>query len=71
MSYHVTVCFRHSNPEMKSKHTDQILTGLLFHYYKCKKGEYFYYAKIDFDFGHVYIVWWLSIVKSGKTSVKS
>ena len=57
MIYYVAVCFRYSNPEVKSKHTDyQSLPGFVI--FSLKKNHH--HAQIDFDFGQVHIVLWLS-----------
>ena len=44
-------CASDSNLDLKIKYTD---------FFKSKKEEYHYHAQVDFDFGQVHIVWWLS-----------
>ena len=31
-----------------------------------RKREYFQYAQVDFDFGQVHIIWWLSYCQVGE-----
>ena len=52
----MTVSFRHSNLEIKIKYTDGQFSPI----FLSKKEEYFHLAQVDFDFGQVHIVWWLS-----------
>ena len=53
--YYVTVYFRHSNLEIKINIQIQFSPIFL-----SKKEEYYHPAQVDFDFGQVHIVWWLS-----------
>ena len=50
--YHVTVCFRHSNLEIKIKYVDIQFSPIVL----SKKEEYYHHAQVDFDFGQVHIV---------------
>ena len=52
----LTVCFTHSNLETKIKYTDIQFSPIYF----SKKEGYYHRAQVDFDFGQVHIVWWLS-----------
>ena len=44
------------NLEIKIKYTDIQFYPI----FLSKKKEYYYHAQVDFDFGQVHIVWWLS-----------
>ena len=56
MIYYVTVCFRYSNIEIIIKSTDIQFSTIFF----SEKEEYYHHAQVDFDFGQVDIIWWLS-----------
>ena len=56
MIYYVTVCFKHSNLEIKVEYTEIQFSPIFF----SKKEEYYNRAQADFDFGQVHVVWWLS-----------
>ena len=56
MIIYVTVCFRHSNLEIKTKYTDIQFSPI----FLSKKEEYYHHAQVYFAFGQVHIVRWLS-----------
>ena len=74
MIYYVTGSFRHSESWNKIKDTYiYIYMWSKFSpiFFRCKKYMY-NPAQIDFDFGQVYIVWWLSYSQVGeKISVEA
>ena len=59
-----TVCFKHSNHEIKSKQIDD-KNSPLFVIFSMPKGCY-HHAQVDFDFGQVHTVWWLSYCQVGE-----
>ena len=54
--FYMTVYFKHKNLEIKIKYADIPFSSI----FLSKKEEYYHHAQVDFDFGQVHIVWWLS-----------
>ena len=56
MIYYMTMYFKHSNLEIKIEYADIPSSSI----FLSKKEEYYHHAQVDFDFGQVRNVWWLS-----------
>ena len=65
MVYYVTACFGHSKSWNENKDTYDQNSPRFFYSFQGKK-KYYNHAQVDFDFGQVYIVWWLSYSQVGK-----
>ena len=44
----------------------KVFTDLFFFSLQIQKREYYHYAQVDFDFGQVHVVWWLSYGQVGE-----
>ena len=44
----------------------KVFTDLFFFSLQIQNREYYHYAQVDFDFGQVHVVWWLSYGQGGE-----